>query len=282
MKNMQNKKISLAYSPCPNDTFIFYPLIRNLIDTGGYKFCEALKDVENLNKEAFENIHNITKLSFAALGHLQDKYALLKSGAALGRGCGPLIVANEGFNIDDIQKNKIAVPGIFTTANLLLSLFLNETPTVEFLSFEQIMPAVSSGKFNYGVIIHEGRFTYQQYGLKALVDLGKWWEDKTNLPIPLGGIAVNRDFGKNKAEEFEKIIKASVEYGFANRLHSYDYIKKHAQEIDDEVIKSHINLYVNNFTLDIGEEGEKAINTLFDAARAKGIMPKSDFPLFIT
>ncbi|MBW1616604.1 MAG: 1,4-dihydroxy-6-naphthoate synthase [Deltaproteobacteria bacterium] len=279
---MKNKKISLAYSPCPNDTFIFYPLIRNLINTGGYKFYEVLKDVETLNKEAFKNIHNITKLSFAALGHLQDNYALLKSGAALGRGCGPLIVAREDLNMNNIKKNKIAVPGVFTTANLLLSLFLNQSPNVAPISFEQIMPAVSSGKFNCGVIIHEGRFTYKQYGLKALVDLGSWWENKTNLPIPLGGIAVQRELGKKHAKEFENIIKKSVEYGFANNRKAVNYIKKHAREIDDQVIKSHIDLYVNDFTLDIGEQGETAINALFETARSKGIIPKSDLPLFIT
>ncbi len=282
MQTIQNKKISLAYSPCPNDTFIFYPLIRNLINTGDYKFYEVLKDVETLNKEAFKNIHNITKLSFAALGCLQNKYALLKSGAALGRGCGPLIVARKDFNTDNIKKDKIAVPGVFTTAHLLLSLYLNKSPNVEALSFEQIMPAVASGKFNCGVIIHEGRFTYKKYGLKALVDLGTWWEDKTNLPIPLGGIAVQRKLGKKHAKKFEKIIKKSVEYGLANNQTAVNYIKKHAREIDDNVIKNHIDLYVNDFTLDIGDQGEKAINMLFETARSKGIMPKSDLPLFVT
>jgi 1,4-dihydroxy-6-naphthoate synthase len=260
------KKLTLAFSPCPNDTFIFYALVNGSIDCEGYEFETFLNDVETLNKKAFSNTYNITKLSFAALGHVLNKYSLLKSGGALGKGCGPLLVSRKGLKLDDIKKQKIAVPGIMTTAYLLLSLFLEKKPNAKALSFEKIMPAVKSKEFDFGVIIHEGRFTYKEYGLECLMDLGEWWEKKTSLPIPLGCIAIEKKLGKKTADTIEKLIKNSILYAFENKEETAFYIKKYAQEMDDKVIEQHINLYVNDFSIDMGKTGELAVKTLFDMA----------------
>jgi len=220
-------------------------------------------------------------LSFAAIGHLIEKYALLRSGAALGRGCGPLLVAKPGFDIEKLSSKKIAVPGMWTTACMLLGLYLSEKPRAVPMPFEKIMPAIQKDEYDCGVIIHEGRFTYEEYGLVKVIDLGEWWEEKTSLPVPLGGIAVRRDISSSIAIKIEELIQSSVEYSFNHREKADNYIKKYAQEMSSDVIRRHINLYVNDFTFDIGEEGEEAIKTLFALARKSGILPISSVPLFI-
>ena len=274
------KNLRLGYSTCPNDTFIFYALAHNLIDCEGFKFKIELQDVETLNQQAQTGMLDISKLSFAAIGHLQDKYGLLHSGAALGRGCGPLIVARPGARPEQLELKKIAVPGLRTTACMLLGLFMSEKPDAVPLPFDKIMPAVQRGDFDFGVIIHEGRFTFKEYGLICLLDLGKWWESRTSLPIPLGGIAIRRVLGVKTAEKVDTAIQASVKYAFNNRNKTYRYIKKHAQEMKQSVIRQHIDLYVNDFTLDLGDEGAEAVEMLFSTARDKGIIPKSDLPVF--
>ena len=265
--------LSLAFSPCPNDTFIFFAIAYNLIDCEGIEFKIRLADVETLNQKAKAGVFDISKLSFAAIGYLQDRYSLLRSGAALGRGCGPLIVAKPGFNINKLKLKKIAVPGLWTTANLLLCLYLSKKPDVYPISFEQIMPSVEQGIFDAGVIIHEGRFTYKKYGLELIVDLGSWWEAETSLPIPLGGIAIRKGISAETVKKIERIIRESVLYAYKNRNKADDYIKKHAQELAPSVIRQHIDLYVNEFTLDLGDEGEEAVKTLFKIARERGILP---------
>lgn len=274
------KKISLAYSTCPNDTYIFYALAHGKIDLGNLSFDIALNDVEHLNQEAKKGIIDISKLSFAAIGHLTETYGLLRSGAALGRGCGPLIVARKGKDLSSLKSGKIAVPGLWTTANLLLSLFLDKNPNVVPMSFEKIMPAVSSGEFDGGVIIHEGRFTYQNHNLECLADLGEWWESETSLPIPLGGIAMRRGISQEIICSVQSQIRKSIEFAHLNASQTADYVKSHAQELSDDVVSQHINLYVNEFSIDIGTEGETAIETLFAKAREKGILPNSDKSLF--
>ncbi len=278
---MTDKKIlTLGYSTCPNDTFIFYALAHNLINCEGFEFKIELQDVETLNQQAKTGMLDISKLSFATIGHLQDKYGLLHSGAALGRGCGPLVVARPGAMLSQLGGKKIAVPGLRTTACMLLGLFMSEKPDAAPLPFDKIMPAVQRGDFDFGVIIHEGRFTFKEYGLICLLDLGQWWESRTSLPIPLGGIAIRRDLGVKTAEKVDAAIQASVKYAFNNRNKTDRYIKKHAQEMEQSVIRQHIDLYVNDFTLNLGEEGVAAVEMLFSIAGDKGLIPKSGLPVF--
>ncbi len=275
-----NRNLRLGYSTCPNDTFIFYALAHNLIDCTELTFEIELADVETLNQRARRGAFDISKLSFAAIGYLLDKYGLLRSGAALGRGCGPVVVARPGFDLKKLKTKKIAVPGMWTTACMLLGLYLSGKPDAVPMSFDKIMPAVQNGDFDFGVIIHEGRFTYKEYGLIGLVDLGEWWEQKTSLPVPLGGIAMRRDIADRTAGRAERAIRESVMYAFNNRTKADNYIKRYAQEMTLAVIHQHIDLYVNEFTLDAGDEGEEAINKLFVMARDRGILPKSNMPLF--
>lgn len=275
-----NRKLTLGYSTCPNDTFIFYALAHRRIDLGGLELQIELADVETLNQQAKKALLDISKLSFAAIGHLQDTYGLLRTGAALGRGCGPLVVARPEYGLDQLKSAQVAVPGMWTTACMLLGLYLSEDPHAVPMPFDQIMPALKRGDLNFGVIIHEGRFTYSEYGLECLLDLGDWWERETALPIPLGGIALRRDLSPQTVMKVETAIRESVAYAFDHRDETNGYVKKYAQEMEPAVIRQHIDLYVNDFTLDIGREGENAIQTLFSMARDRGIMPDSKRPLF--
>jgi len=275
---IMKKQITLAYSTCPNDTFIFFALANNLIKSS-ITFSIYLKDVEALNQDAKASLYDVSKLSFAAIGYMLDKYALLNTGSALGRGCGPLIVSREGFSIEGLKNSKIAVPGLLTTANMLLSLYLNKKPLSFPMTFDKIMPSVQNGKFDYGVIIHEGRFTYKDYNLICLIDLGKWWEDLTNLPIPLGGIAIRRD-KIEYAELINNAIFDSIEFSNNNKNAANKYIKKYAMEMSDNVISEHIKLYVNNYTLNIGQKGKEAINTFYKYAYDAGLIPQPTKNIF--
>ena len=275
------QNLTLGYSTCPNDTFIFYALAHNLIERRGLQFKIELADVETLNQQARAGVFDISKLSFAAIGHLLDTYGVLRSGSALGRGCGPLVVARPGFNLNQIDSKKIAVPGMWTTACMLLGLYLSRKPDVVPMLFDLIMPAVERGDFDFGVIIHEGRFTYKNYGLICLLDLGKWWEQKTSLPIPLGGIAIRRDIAPEIARSVETAIQESTLYGFKHRTETDSYIKRYAREMSSAVIRRHIDLYVNEFTIEIGEQGKEAIEALFEMARNRGILPESKRSVFV-
>jgi 1,4-dihydroxy-6-naphthoate synthase len=272
--------LTLGYSTCPNDTFLFHALAHGLVKCDPYQFSVTLEDVETLNQNAKNSIFHISKLSFAALGNLLDTYALLRSGAALGRGCGPLVVARPGMKIENILSGKIAVPGLWTTAFLLLTLYLNKKPDVRHMTFDRIMPSLQQGESDYGVIIHEGRFTYQEYGLVKLLDLGEWWEQTTSMPIPLGGIGIQRSLGPEIAKKVEASIRESVEFAFQHPEASKKYIATYAQEMSSSTMKSHIDLYVNPFTVDLGEEGVKAVETLFSMARESGAIADSSTPVF--
>ncbi len=272
--------LSLAYSTCPNDTYTFYALSHQKIDCGGLGFKTALMDIERLNQAAKDGRFDFSKLSFAAMGHLMDSYGLLRTGAALGRGCGPLIVGRGRAELAGLKNATIAVPGLWTTAALLLRLYMEKPADLAPLPFDQIMPAVQAKTFDFGVIIHEGRFTYKHYGLECLLDLGAWWEAETGLPVPLGGIAARRDIPCEVARGTTAAIKKSIEYAHAHPSEADGYIRKHAQELSNEVIKQHIDLYVNAFSLDLGQIGEKAVHTLFLKARQKKILPESDKPVF--
>jgi len=257
---------SLGISPCPNDTFIFDALINRRIPAP-FAVAATLADVEELNTLACRGILDITKLSLAAALHVLDRYLLLSSGAALGRGCGPLVVARPGLAPEDYSTARIATPGRLTTASLLLSLSGRfHGPRAE-MPFDQVMPALLAKKADLGLIIHEGRFTYAEKGLKLELDLGDWWEKHTGLPLPLGVIAVRRDLGKGAALEVQKAIQRSLKYAYAAPEDSTAFIRAHAQEMDKAVIAAHIATFVNDFSLDLGDEGRNAVVALLHAAQ---------------
>jgi 1,4-dihydroxy-6-naphthoate synthase len=259
-------KLTLGFSPCPNDTFIFDALVNNKIDTEGLSFETVLEDVETLNQWALEGRLDITKLSFPAFFQVADNYVLLNSGSALGNGVGPLLLTKsaEPVSRDEIIQSAIAIPGIHTTANLLLSFAFPEAKIKAPMLFSNIEDAVLSGQTDLGVIIHENRFTYQQKGLHKVIDLGEYWEEKMKVPIPLGGIAIKRNIDRLISLNVDKLIRQSLEYAFQNYPGITEYVKCHSQTMSEEVMRRHIELYVNNFSINLGEEGKKAITVLFD------------------
>jgi 1,4-dihydroxy-6-naphthoate synthase len=273
------QQLTIGYSPCPNDTFIFYALVHGMVHVPGIEFRERLADVETLNRMALESSLDITKVSFHALGHLREQYALLRSGSALGRGCGPLIVARPGTRLATIKQGTIAIPGELTTASLLLRLYDPSITDIVVMTFDRIMDAVSTGEVAAGLIIHECRFTYPLYKLEKLLDLGEWWENHTGLPLPLGGILGRRSLGHDALLSIETGIRNSIHYANMHPDEVLQYCKQHGQEIDETVMKRHIDLFVNDFSLDLGREGLAAVHRLFDEAEASGIFPRSDKPL---
>ena len=275
------KSLSLGYSPCPNDTFIFYALTHNKVAIPGHTIEQRLEDVETLNQLALNELLDLTKISYHALGHLRDRYALLHSGGALGRGCGPLVIAPGLTDMQSLRGKRIAVPGKLTTANLLLQLHGSGYEDLLILPFDQIMSALQSGAADAGVIIHESRFTYQQAGFHEVLDLGAWWEADSGLPIPLGGILARRDLGETTIRMADDAIRSSLEYARLHPQEPRSYIKEHAKELENEVIDAHINLYVNDFSLNLGDEGVMAVETLLGRAESRGLIPKSNKPLFL-
>lgn len=286
MSSQDALELETGFSPCPNDTFIFDALIHRRIDTAPFVFLPRIMDVEELNERAFAGAYPVTKLSFYAYLLLKDRYCLLDSGAALGYGCGPLLVARESGEIGGHNTNfpiaspaspawlrdaRIAVPGRYTTAYLLLQLWQGGRGNVEFARFDEILPGVASGRYDAGLIIHEGRFVYQNFGCRELIDLGRWWEAETGLPIPLGCIALRRDLARHK-EAVEALLRQSIEYARRNPRAGSEFIKLHAQELADEVIAAHISLYVNDFTLSLGGKGRRAVEVLEERVRCLGIL----------
>ncbi|HYQ48222.1 MAG TPA: 1,4-dihydroxy-6-naphthoate synthase [Thermodesulfovibrionales bacterium] len=275
--------LTLGYSPCPNDTYIFYALVHGRIDTEGLAFAEILEDVETLNQMARQAKLDITKVSFHAFARLRDTYCLLRSGGALGKGCGPLVIAREALDMKDLRGRTIAIPGDLTTAFLLLQVCDPELKNnVKVMPFHRIIDAVKQGDAEAGLIIHESRFTYQREGLIQVIDLGAWWEKETGLPIPLGCIIARRELGPVLVQKTDRLIRNSLTYAFDHRDETREYIKNHAQELDDSVIDQHIQLYVNDYSLDIGEDGVRAVQELFRRATGQGIVPPSSLPLFLS
>ena len=242
---------------------------------------EVLEDIETLNGMAFNGQLDATKISFHALAHLRDTYCLLHAGGALGRGCGPLVVAREDIAPDALCNKRIAIPGKMTTAALLLQLFDSEIDQLVVMPFHEIMSAVETGRVDAGLIIHESRFTYTQHGLQSVIDLGAWWEESTGHPIPLGGILARRLLGRARIGVFDAALRASVDYAYAHPGTVRDYIRAHAQEMDEAVMQAHIDLYVNQYTLDYGRDGEAAIFDLMDRAEEVGLVAPSTEPLFV-
>lgn len=276
-----SRNLSIGFSPCPNDTFIFHAMIHGLIDRGDLHFEQpVLEDVETLNNWAFDSKLDITKISFHALGHLLDDYVLLKAGSALGRGCGPLLVAGRKFAAKDLPDKTVAIPGRYTTAAMLLRMFAPECRHTVAMRFDEIMPGIVEGKVDAGVIIHESRFTFARHGLVLLQDLGSWWEETSGQPIPLGGIAARRSLGKEVINRIDDCIAESIRIAFEDPDLSMVYIKEHAQELDDKVIRDHITLYVNSFSENLGREGKEAIHAFMQRGREAGVLPDSCQPLF--
>ncbi|MEZ4985397.1 MAG: 1,4-dihydroxy-6-naphthoate synthase [Saprospiraceae bacterium] len=274
-------KLSLGFSPCPNDTFIFDAMVHGKIDTEGLAFEPVLADVEALNQMAFRAELDITKLSYHALGHLLPTYALLDAGSALGRNCGPLLIGKKKWSEDAVNQARIAIPGRYTTANFLLGLaYPNATHKVEMV-FSDIEAAVLSGAVDLGLIIHENRFTYQDKGLVKISDLGEYWESTTGHPIPLGGIVVNRKLPQALQEKINRVMARSVAWAQANPQGTRTYVGEHAQEMQEEVMYAHIGLYVNDFTLHLGEEGRRAVTHLFEQAQEKALIPIFDGNIFV-
>jgi len=263
--------LDIGFSTCPNDTFVFHAMLHHCIDTGKLRFIPHMHDVEDLNKKAFSKTFHVSKLSFYAYLKLRQNYEILDAGSALGYGCGPLLV---GRSADiSLSEAKIAVPGEYTTAYLLLKLWRPEIRNIQITRFDNILEKVQMGKYDAGLIIHEGRFIYPEYDCVEIIDLGKWWEGETGLPIPLGCIAVRRDSPAiDLKNDIESVLRNSVQYALENRHASREFVKLHAQEINDAVIDGHIDLYVNNFTVSLGETGEKAIQALEEMARWKKIL----------
>lgn len=255
-------KLTLGFSPCPNDTFIFDALVHHKIDTEGMEFEVIFADVEQLNKWAFQRKLDITKLSYNAFTHCVNDYALLDSGSALGNNCGPLLIKKPNTILT--KESKIAIPGKYTTANMLLNIaFPNHQNKVEML-FSEIENKVLECRVDAGLIIHENRFTYEDKGLEKVNDLGEFWEEETGLPIPLGGIVTNRRLPLATQQKIERVLRKSVEFAFENHNSSADYVKFHAQEMGKEVADAHIALYVNNYSISLGEQGRRAVELLFE------------------
>lgn len=258
------KNLTIGYSPCPNDTFIFDAMVHGKIDTEGLTFTPYLEDVETLNRKAAAGEFAITKLSFFAFAKVTNFYQLLASGSAMGKGVGPLFISKKKFTDAEKEIQSIAIPGRNTTAYFLLRSFYPGLTNVTELVFSDIESAILEGKVDAGVIIHENRFTYEAKGLLKIADLGELWEKKTQLPIPLGGIAIQRNLPDDLKKKVERVLRKSVEFAFAHPQSSFQYVKEHAQEMSEEVRKKHIELYVNSYSTDLGETGKKAIHEMFN------------------
>jgi 1,4-dihydroxy-6-naphthoate synthase len=274
-------KLTLAYSPCPNDCFIFDAMVHNKIDTEGLQFEVQLEDVETLNQAAMDGRFDITKLSFHAYAYVLENYILLRAGSALGFNCGPLLIKKQGADSSDVSRLNIAIPGRYTTANFLLSLAYPDAGNKTEMLFSEIEDAVLNGTVDAGLIIHENRFTYQDKGLEKIADLGEFWESLIHAPIPLGGIVTRRTFAEELQQRINRVIRRSVEYAFAHPGSSMPYVRAHAQEMSEDVMKKHIALYVNEFSLELGETGSKAVELMFSKAAETGLFKVGNQKLII-
>jgi len=264
--------LTLAFSPCPNDTFIFYALVHGKVDTEGVSIDYRMEDVETLNKKAFHGETDMTKISFHAFLYLTEQYTLLDCGSALGFGNGPLLIASREFPLSDVENLRIAVPGEFTTAHLLFRLAFPGAGIKKFILFSNIEEAILSGQADAGIIIHENRFTYSQKGLKKLIDLGEYWEKLSGSPIPLGGIVLRKSLGKEMADKMNRVLLRSIRYAFDHPDETMDFVKENAREMEEDVMRKHIGLYVNDFSLSLGPEGRNAIDQLLRISKEKGII----------
>ena len=276
-------RLTLGFSPCPNDCFMFDAMVHRRIDLEGLEFDVRMADIEALNAAAFAGQIDVTKLSFHAYAYCIGNYVLLDAGSALGRNCGPLLISKRDIAQDDVARGglKIAIPGTYTTANFLLSLAFPGATAKSQLLFSAIEGAVLDGTFDAGLIIHENRFTYAAKGLKKIIDLGEYWESETGAAIPLGGIVINRALPEDVQQKMNRIMRRSVEYAFANRTASLPFVRANAQEMSEDVMYQHIDLYVNDYSVDLGREGRRAVEVLFERARAVGVIPPVQTAVFL-
>lgn len=273
-------KLTLGFSPCPNDTYIFEALVHQKVNTEGLEFDYFMADVEKLNGEAFKEIPDITKLSFNAFMHLTGRYLLLDSGAALGFGVGPLVVSKQLTGLNELAGKIVAIPGQYTTANFLFSLAMKKKVHKKEILFSEIENAILTGEVDAGVIIHESRFTYASKGLLKLIDLGEYWEHLTGSPVPLGGIVAHARLGQDVIAKVNRSIKRSVEYANAHRGKLNDFIRNNASEMNDEVMQQHINLYVNEYSVSLGSLGKQAVNRMLEYAIAAKIIAEPSGLIF--
>ena len=274
-------KITFGFSPCPNDTFMFDAIVNHRIDLKGYEFEIIMEDVEELNRLASKANLDVTKLSFNAFTSLSNSYQLLNGGSALGRNCGPLLVGLRPFTREEVEKATIAIPGINTTANLLLSYAYPNALDREEMIFSDIEESVLSGKSDLGLLIHENRFTYHERGLVKIMDLGAYWEEGTKSPIPLGGIVVRRSLPEEVKKDIDEIVRKSVAYAFDHPKSALPFIEQHAQEMDPEVMYQHINLYVNEYSKNLGPSGKLAIESLFKYVDKEAVYHDTQCPIYI-
>ena len=286
-------RLSLAFSPCPNDCFMFDAIVNRRIDLEGLQFDVTLADIEALNTATFATFAeatvaraaapDVTKLSFHAYAYCADAYVLLDAGSALGRNCGPLLISKRPLTREEVELGyvSVAIPGKYTTANFLCGLAFPAVTNKTQVLFSDIEPALLEGRFDAGVIIHENRFTYEAKGLRKILDLGEYWESETGAPIPLGGIVVKRELSDDVKRAVNRVMRRSVEYAFAHRDASLPYVRAHAQEMSEQVMYQHIDLYVNEYSVDLGDEGRRAVQVLFDRARRAGVVPAVQSDLFL-
>ncbi len=274
-------KLTLGFSPCPNDTFIFDAMVHGRIDTEGIKFDYFLADIEDLNRRAFASEVDITKISYHAYAYVAENYLILNSGSALGYGNGPLLISKKNLKTRELKDSKIAIPGLYTTANLLFSIEWPEAVGKTEYLFSEIEDALLNEEVDAGLIIHETRFTYHKKGLIKIADMGEDWEGLTGLPIPLGAIVISRRVPEEIALKVNRVIRRSLEYAYRDSLASYDFVKKNAQEMNSNAMNKHIKLYVNKYTLDLGIEGKNAIKELFRIANEKKVIPGLPEKIFL-
>src|SRR5579864_6683237 len=267
--------ITVGHSPDPDDAFMFYALAHNKIDTGRFHFRHELQDIETLNDRAMRGELEVSAVSLHAYAYLQEKYALLPSGCSMGDKYGPMVVARRKLNLDELKNITIAVPGRRTTAFLALRLLLPESFPSEVIPFDQIIPAVANGKFEAGLIIHEGQLTFQNQGLQLVADLGVWWQEKTGLPLPLGGNVVRRDLGPQTIRDVSRLIRESIQYALAHRDDALKYALQYARDMDVSLADRFVGMYVNEWTLDYGPRGRQAVQRLLEEGHKAGIIPSA-------
>ncbi len=270
---MANQMITVGHSPDPDDAFMFYALAHDKLDTGNLRFRHELQDIETLNRRALRGELEVTAVSIHAYAFLLDKYALLPSGCSMGDRYGPMVVARRPMTLDQLKTSRIAVPGTLTTAFLTLRLLLSGQFTYEVLPFDQILAAVAEGRFDAGLIIHEGQLTFQNQGLHLVVDLGVWWQDRTGLPLPLGGNVVRHDLGHATIQQISRLLKESIRYGLAHREDALAYALRYARDMDKSLADQFVGMYVNDWTLDYGPRGREAVRRLLDEGHKAGIIP---------
>jgi 1,4-dihydroxy-6-naphthoate synthase len=270
---MTQRLITVGHSPDPDDAFMFYALAHDKLDTGGLRFRHELQDIETLNRRALRGELEVSAVSIHAYAHLLDKYALLPSGCSMGDRYGPMVVARRPLAVSDLRGVRLAVPGTLTTAFLALRLLLPEGFAYEVVPFDKIIPAVAAGRFDAGLIIHEGQLTFQNQGLHLVVDLGVWWQEKTGLPLPLGGNVVRRDLGPGVIGQISRLLKESIRYSLAHRSEALDYALRYARDMDKSLADRFVGMYVNDWTLDYGPRGREAVRRLLDEGHRAGVIP---------